>query len=134
MTTRPTTLDCMRRAAPTLTALLVTQLAIAAPPPGHPGAADAGRLLDIPTTITATNQPYRGTVLRAMAANAFTYIEVEQATAAGSGSRWIVAPRIDVHPGAHIRFGDGRVMAPFASRKLGISFESVTFVGPISID
>lgn len=109
--------------------VLVALAAAAAPPPGHPSAEQAGRLLDLPAS-----QPYQGKVLRALAANAFTYIEVEQVTAAGSGSRWIVAPRIDVQPGARIRFGNGRVMAPFASRKLGISFESVTFVGPISIE
>lgn len=105
----------------------------AEPPPGHPSAEQAGRLLGLPPARPPGELPYAGTVLKAMDSNAFTYIEVREATAAGATSRWIAAPRIAVAPGARIGYDDGRLMTGFHSRKLDITFESITFVNRVAI-
>jgi hypothetical protein len=48
-------------------------------------------------------------------------------------SRWIAAPLIAVSPGARIGYDDGRLMAGFYSRKLKLSFESITFVNRVAV-
>jgi hypothetical protein len=121
-----------------LVALLAAVLAItasAAPPPGHPGAAETARILGLPEETPNNGDAliYQGEVVQAMDANAFTYIEVLEESATGPRSRWIVAPKTKLRPGLRIRFGNGQLMAPFYSKKLKMSFESVLFVGPISI-
>ncbi|HEY5789798.1 MAG TPA: hypothetical protein VIX81_04185, partial [Gammaproteobacteria bacterium] len=58
-------------------ALLLAALgAHAAPPPGHPGTAQAGRALGLPAT--APTLPHSGTVLEAWASNNYTYLLVER--------------------------------------------------------
>lgn len=102
----------------------------AEPPPGHPTPGQAGRLLGLPGAPAAAALPYTATVLTAIDANQYTYLEVLEE----GRSRWIAAPRIAARPGATVRFGDGRLMTGFYSRKLGRLFETLTFVPPVVID
>lgn len=110
--------------------LLLAALPLRAePPPGHPSAGQAGEMLGLPGAEAP--RPYSGSVLQAINSNQFTYIEV--GVEGKSGSRWLAAPRLDLKPGTRIRFGEGRLLAPFYSRKLERSFDAVTFVGPVEI-
>lgn len=102
----------------------------AEPPPGHPTPGQAGALLGVPQDQSSSALPYRGTVLTAIDSNQYTYIEVLE----GERSRWIAAPRIAVVPGATIRFGDGRLMSNFFSRKHQRLFETLTFVPPVVLE
>lgn len=111
-----------------LTLALALPLAHAAPPPGHPTAEQAIGLLGVPdnTAVAAKDLPYSGIVLTARDSNAFTFIEVKESPT--GASRWIAAPRVALNPGDHLRFDYGRLMNNFYSRKLGITFEAITFV------
>lgn len=100
----------------------------AAPPPGHPSAEQAIKILgaqgDEKLPVTALSNA--GIVQSAQDANAFSYIEVKPDGSAAM--RWIAAPRVPLSPGDRIRFDEGRMMQNFYSRKLKITFESITFV------
>ncbi|HEX5803675.1 MAG TPA: hypothetical protein VFY24_11675, partial [Azospira sp.] len=88
--------------------------ALAAPPPDHPSPSQAMEILAPKKPPAASELPNRGKVLRAINANDYTYIEVGNA----DGSRWIAAPRMELQPGAEIRYEQGPTMANFYSKVL----------------
>lgn len=123
-------MPCSRLLRLALFSFLLAALPLRAePPPGHPSAGQAGEMLGLPGKEAP--RPYSGRVFQSINANQFTYIEI--GTDGQAGRRWLAAPRLDLQPGATIRYGDGRLLAPFYSRKLERSFDAVTFVGPVEI-
>lgn len=72
---------------------------------------------------------YSGHVLEAIDSNAFTYIRI----ASDDGERWLSAPKIALAPGTLIRFGEGRTVQDFYSRKQMRRFSSLTFVDRVEI-
>lgn len=100
----------------------------AAPPPGHPSAEQAIGILGVQgdEKLPVTALPNAGVVQSAQDSNAFSYIEVKPD--GSTATRWIAAPRVSLSPGDRIRFDEGRMMQNFYSRKLKITFESITFV------
>lgn len=112
------------------TALLVASAAatFAAPPPGHPPPEEASRLLGLPRG--EERLPYEGLVVKALNSNNYTYIQVQSA----NGTRWLAAPRVQVRPDTRIRYGRGRVMHNFYSRKLHITFPTIMFVDHIQVE
>lgn len=115
-------------------ALLLTGGVMGAPPPDHPSAEQAMRQLGVQTSPPGQMLPYRGRVRQAMDSNSFTYVEVEVLTEGIISRRWIAVPLTRLTPGDEIRFGQGQTVSPFFSKKLLISFESITFVGDIVIE
>ena len=122
----------MRRAALQFSLFLAVLLAgassNAAPPPGHPSAEQAIGILGVPGNpdSPASALPNAGVVQFAQDSNAFTFIEV--IPDGSTTTQWIAAPRVDVKGGDRIRYDNGRLMQHFYSRKLGITFEAITFV------
>lgn len=100
-----------------------------APPPGHPTPAEAAPLLGLPPQQPEAELSREGTVLEAIDANQYTYLEVLE----GERSRWIAAPRLAVAKGAVIRFDNGIVMSNFYSRKLQRTFETLMFVNRVVV-
>lgn len=112
------------------TALLAASAAaaFAAPPPGHPAPDEASRLLGVPRG--EAKLPYEGLVVKAVNSNNYTYIQVRSP----NGTRWLAVPRVQVRPDTRIRYGRGRVMHNFYSRKLHITFPSIMFVDRIQVE
>lgn len=113
----------------TLLALLalLSPLAEAAPPPGHPSTDRAAELMGLPAESTLRHQ---GRVLQALDSNDYTYLEV--VTPAGE-RLWLAAPRLDVAPEAVIRFGEGVAMNDFYSKRLKRTFPRVLFVSGVAV-
>jgi len=104
-----------------------TTAALAAPPPGHPTAAEAIEQLGIPAAATNLSVlRHRATVITAQDSNAFTYIELEASS--GNERYWIAAPLMAVRSGEVIRHDDGRIMHNFHSRKHNVTFDRIIFV------
>ena len=101
---------------------------LAAPPPGHPSAAQAIDLL-LPTKPASKDLTLQGQVMSTLDANEFTYIEVQRADRA----EWIAVPLMALKPGSTIRYEEGIVMADFYSKLLQRTFPSVRFVGQIEV-
>lgn len=101
--------------------LTVTPPLFAAPPPGHPSAEQAQQALGL------TPQPlsHRGQVLEAIPSNSFVYLRVQDEQ---GNETWLAAPRDEVPVNSWIRYGKGRVMHNFYSRKHKRTFRAVTFV------
>jgi len=105
-------------------AVVIAMPVRAAPPEGHPSPALARDLL-LPDKPPGTSElPNEGTVLDAIHANDFTYLEIDRA----EGKQWIAAQRMEIRPGARIRYEDGAVMQNFYSKLLKRTFPSVMFI------
>ncbi len=100
-----------------------------APPPGHPTPSRAAPVAGLLPAGEASRLAHEGTVLDAIDADQYTYLEVLE----GGRSRWIAAPRLSVSKGATIRFHDGIVMSNFYSRKLQRRFETLMFVNRVAV-
>lgn len=112
-----------------LFASLCASAALAAPPPGHPSPAEASDMLMPDKPPAAADLPNLGKVLSSIDANDFSYIEV----ARDGSTEWIAAPRMQIRPGARIRYEQGAVMVNFYSKLLLRSFPSVMFVGHVMV-
>lgn len=99
-------------------------LALAAPPVGHPGPADA-----MPKAQGAVQSGHQGRVVSSINTDQYTYIEVTE----GDKTGWIAAPAVAVKPGNVIRFEDGAMMTNFHSKLLNRTFPSVMFVGRVVV-
>ena len=101
--------------------------AIGAPPPEHPSAEEANRLLGLHAN-RQTTLPNTGRVVSAIHANQYTYLEVDR----GNGStEWLAAPRTDVAVGRTIDWGEGLIMRSFHSKVLQRTFPEVLFVAGV---
>jgi hypothetical protein len=118
----------MKRLLPLLF-LTVAVAAFAAPPSGHPSPAQAMDIL-MPEKAPAPDElPNKGKVISSMDANDFTYIEVER----NGAIEWIAAPKMAVKPGSTLRYEEGSVMNNFYSKLLKRTFDSVMFVGHVTV-
>lgn len=106
---------------------LAVTCAHAEPPAGHPSVNDAQRMLQMPP---AEGLAYKGRVVQAIDSNDYTYIEV---TVEDGKTRWLAAPRLMLHANNWIRYGDGRVMRNFYSRKHQRTFNEVWFISQVQI-
>lgn len=126
MRPRRTPLRCLLIAA---AGTIIAGNALAAPPPDHPSPSRALEILAPKTPPAASQLPNQGKVLHAIHANDYTYIEV----GGSDGNRWIAASRMDVRPGAVIRYEQGPTMANFYSKVLQRTFPSLMFVGHVAV-
>jgi hypothetical protein len=110
-----------------LAALFWPLAAMADPPPNHPSAEEAARHMNLPSN--AEGLRYRGHVLEAFDSNNYTYIHV----ATEQGEVWLAAPQVNVSPGAAIRYGEGRQVRDFFSRKHHRLFETLTFIDRVEV-
>ncbi len=76
----------------------------------------------------AVQLPHEGTVLSALPAGTYTYLEV----ASGDGREWLAAASA-VAVGARIRYSEGIMMRDFHSKTLGRRFALVRFVGKLEV-
>ena len=112
-----------------LTLTLINSTCVfAAPPPGHPSAAQSIDLLQ-PAKKAAKDLTLEGQVVSSRDANEFTYIEVKRSTAV----EWIAVPLMKVQPGSTVRYEEGIVVPEFYSKLLKISFNNLRFVGDIVV-
>jgi hypothetical protein len=109
-----------------IAAITLAPPVLAAPPPGHPGAAEAMERLRVQP---ANGIEEVGKVLQAIPSNAFVYVEVEQA---GGKRLWLAAPLAEHRIGGLVGWGGGRLMNNFYSRRHQRSFESVLFVDKVT--
>jgi hypothetical protein len=107
--------------------LAVSSGARAEPPPNHPSADEAARHMNLPRNVEGLR--YRGHVLEAFDSNNYTYIRA----ATEQGEIWLAAPRIELAAGSDIRFGDGRQVRDFFSRKHHRLFETLTFIDRVEL-
>ncbi|MDX1595076.1 MAG: hypothetical protein R3298_12575 [Gammaproteobacteria bacterium] len=102
--------------------LLLASGALAAPPPGHPDVNAAQRALGLGGPTAAL--PYTGTVVEALDSNSYTYLLVER----DERRLWLAVPRLEIAAGERVRYGAGRTLSGFYSKKLRRNFAEVTFV------
>ncbi len=107
--------------------LVAAAAAAAPPPPGHPSVEDAERLLQLPSEDVPLR--HTGQVIEAIDSNQYTYVQLRQ----GQATQWLAVPRIEVKPGMWIRYGEGRLMRNWYSRKLKRSFDDILFVSRVEI-
>jgi hypothetical protein len=100
--------------------LAVSSGARAEPPPNHPSADEAARHMNLPRNVEGLR--YRGHVLEAFDSTNYTYIRA----ATEQGEIWLAA-------GSDIRFGDGRQVRDFFSRKHHRLFETLTFIDRVEL-
>lgn len=120
----------LRRITVCAAAALVATPTFAEPPPGHLTPQQTRDLLMPDKPSQPEDLPNRGTVVQAIDANQFTYIEVRR----GDATEWIAAPLMVVQPGASIRYEEGSVMGQFYSKLLKRTFERLMFVGDIQVE
>lgn len=121
------TIPIGRLALPLL--LGMTMPAFASPPMGHPTPEQARQILLPAKSPNAAELVNAGTVLEAIHANEFTYLEIKRI----DGQQWIAAPKTDIRPGTHIRYEEGAIMQNFYSKLLKRTFASVMFVDHIVV-
>jgi len=102
--------------------------AVAGPPPGHPSPDTAAQMMKLPP-VSDSELTRTGTVVQAIDANEYTYIEVS----IDKGSTWLAAPLVALGKGDRIRFDDGAVMNNFYSKLLKRTFPSVMFVNRVKV-
>lgn len=112
-----------------LIAALLAQPAFAAPPAGHLTPAQARDMLLPDKPPGASEMPNEGTVIEVIHANEFTYLEVARA----EGKEWIAVQKMEIRPGARIRYEDGAVMQDFYSKLLKRTFPSVMFINHLAV-
>lgn len=105
--------------------LMVATAAHAGPPPGHPSVGQAHNHLQVPAGEALR---YQGQVMQSIPSNDYVYLEVSKPE---GGSRWLAAPREAVPVQSYIRYGEGRVMRNFYSRKHKRTFAELMFVEKI---
>jgi len=110
-------------------ACLIAMPALAAPPSGHPSPAQARDMLLPQKPPSASELPNEGTVLEAIHANDFTYLNVEGA----NEKAWIATQKTEILPGARVRYEDGAVMQNFYSKLLKRTFPSVMFINHLVV-
>lgn len=107
--------------------LIAPMVAMAAPPPGHPNTDEAAKILNLPES--GQHLPYAGRVEEAFDSNNYTYIKVNTE----KGPLWLAAPRVELMPGADIRFGQGTLMRNWYSKVHKRSFEQILFVPEVVV-
>jgi hypothetical protein len=112
-----------------LIAALLAQPTFAAPPAGHLTPAQARDMLLPDKPPGASEMPNEGTVIEVIHANEFTYLEVARA----EGKEWIAVQKMEIRPGARIRYEDGAVMQDFYSKLLKRTFPSVMFINHLAV-
>lgn len=112
-----------------LLAVLLSLPAFAAPPAGHLTPAQARDMLLPDKPPSASEMPNEGTVLDAIHANEFTYLEVARA----ESREWIAVQKMEIRRGTRIRYEDGAVMKDFYSKLLKRTFPSVMFINHLAV-
>jgi len=114
----------MKKTMTLMSLFILVAIAQAEPPPGHPSVGQAHDHLQVPEGELG----YMGQVLQSIPSNDYVYLEVSKKE---GGTRWLAAPRAAVPVQSYIRYGDGRVMHNFFSRKHKRTFAEVMFVDEI---
>lgn len=109
------------------TALVGSQPAFSAPPPGHPTPEKALKLLKIKDV--GQDFPNMGQVVETLDSNQYTYIRVKM----DNSERWLAVSRQTLSPGTKIRFPEGLKMSNFYSKVWKRTFPEVFFMRGIQV-
>lgn len=108
---------------------LLTGVAVAAPPAGHPTVEQAAETMHLPRNPNLDHLPNRAQVLQSILSNDYVYIEVKNE----EGQFWLAAPAEELNQGDDIRYSNGTLMRNFYSKKQQRNFEAVWFVSRVEV-
>lgn len=100
---------------------------------GYTGTVDEARTYQESMAVrkaSASQLPNAGTVREVVHTQAYSYLNVETP----NGLTWLAGPKVELVPGARIRYSEGVLMTGFFSKELQRTFPEVIFVGTIVLD
>jgi hypothetical protein len=75
-----------------------------------------------------------GVVIKTINTEGYTYLLVEERLANDKDNPiWLAAPKMDVQKNMRVRYSEGVYMSNFFSKSLGRTFDSILFVGTVSV-